>query len=505
MMDVATQPPPAKVLAVDRLHEAWPVAALTAAMGALVFWHLGRKSIWRDEGFSISTSLRSWPSLARLTIHKETNGALYAFTLKAWSAFGQSETALRSLSAVSVVALVPAVYSLTRRLASQRAALLAGALVVAHGSVVTYGQQIRTYGPSMLLAAVASILFVEEVRAPRWIMLVGWAAVSVALVYCHTMGITLIVGQLAALLLLPRADRHLVRRVGTAVIVGVLVSPVPILVSAHEEGQGLFALTLGMFRDVLYVMTGRAGAAGLVAFGLLAVLTAHAVPACRRAGDGWARWSLGYLMVASAVPAGLMVAYSAVRPVLIGRYLLFLLPGVLALGGIVLDHTLGGDRPKVLARPAVSVLVVLAILLGVGRGAWWWVSDGGVEDWRAAATVVFSEAKPGDAVLFANDSVRLFFEYYRGRIGHQSEPEPVYPPPAWGSYGTGDQTYASFTAAEADQALASHQRVWFVVGRKHAHVAEASTYLDQLAKEGVVTEVHWLGHDVHVVLAERHP
>ncbi len=84
----------------------------------------------------------------------------------------------------------------------------------------------------------------------------------------------------------------------------------------------------------------------------------------------------------------------------------------------------------------------------------YWYSDGSKEYWRATTRYVLSEATPEDRILFANYSVRLFFEYYRRFYQSGSLPQPVYPAERCVSYETVDQTYESFDREVVDKLVA---------------------------------------------------
>lgn len=78
-------------------------AAAFAILGFLELFRIGRWSLWADEAFSISTSDRSWESLAKLTYRSEATGSLYAVVLRLWLHIGRSEAWLRSFSTVCVL------------------------------------------------------------------------------------------------------------------------------------------------------------------------------------------------------------------------------------------------------------------------------------------------------------------------------------------------------------------------------------------------------------------
>jgi hypothetical protein len=88
-----------------------------------------------------------------------------------------------------------------------------------------------------------------------------------------------------------------------------------------------------------------------------------------------------------------------------------------------------------------------------------------IADWKSLATEVFENSKPTDAIVFANDSNRLLFEYYRPQhapLAGQA-PLPLYPIDPWGGFETGKQQYSVFPRAVIENAKDTRTRLWVVV------------------------------------------
>lgn len=124
-------------------------------------------------------------------------------------------------------------------------------------------------------------------------------------------------------------------------------------------------------------------------------------------------------------------------PLLLGRYVLFIVPAIAVLAGAGIDRAISSWRAPVPLRLLAATVVVIGTL----RGPIGWLVDGDVEDWRSAANLLFLEGEPDDAALFSNDTTRLFFEYYRHRAGDPAPPRSFWPNDPWGEYETGDEVY----------------------------------------------------------------
>ena len=250
----------------------WAAVGLITLLTAVVILPgIGRKSLWRDEGFSTSTVLRPWGSFFRLLMDHESNGVTYSVLLRAWSELGSSEGSLRTLSALAVLASIPLVALVGLALADRTVGVVAALLLALHGSVFAYGQMIRAYSFVVLFAVMATLLLVRDVRRPSNRLLVGWVVASLMLTYTNLVAAALVVCQVASLVALPASERQWRRRLTGAGVVIALTLPLGLLVTSHEEG-GLFEFGLGTLWDVLMVTTGRSGFAGIVGFAVLGVL-----------------------------------------------------------------------------------------------------------------------------------------------------------------------------------------------------------------------------------------
>jgi mannosyltransferase len=491
---------------VPTVTDAWarryvPAVAFATVLAAVnAFVGIGANSVARDEGFSISTSVRSWSSFVHLSATTETNAWLYATVLKAWSVLGTSPGLLRVPSALAFVATAPLVADLGRRLFSRGHGAIAAVLVAVNGSLLMFAQQIRGYAFAVAFAVAATIAFVIDVRRPSRLACAAWIALVAAAASCQLHTVTVVLPHLASLLVLPAAERRWRRRMGGLALAGVVVVPVAVAVSRHEEGQSLFSFRLGVFRDVLYTFSGRGGVIGVVVFAAaVAALFATVRGVARRPGAA-DRFALVLVAAWIVLPFTFLLAGSVVQPTLIGRYLLFCVPAMalaMALLIVRLWAVVGHRRP-------VAIAAVLALVVGSTVGSMSWHRDSHTEPWDDVAAYVFDTARADDRLVVANDSVRLYFEYERTRrTTTPAGPAPGYPADPWGRYETGDQRYLSPSTAELAAVASSATRLWVVVGHKHVDsdaMAERTKALDVTFR--VVEHRAFAGH-IDVYLYER--
>jgi mannosyltransferase len=135
----------------------WQIICVTVLGAFLRFYHIGVKSLWIDEAFSFrSTQLplsQIWGAQALV----EPNPPLYYTLLKLWIlCFGESETALRSLSAVNGILTIPLIYVLGRALGKQQLGFIAALLLAISPINIKFSQEARGY--SLLTLAITLVI-----------------------------------------------------------------------------------------------------------------------------------------------------------------------------------------------------------------------------------------------------------------------------------------------------------------------------------------------------------
>ncbi len=119
----------------------------------LRFYRLDAQSLWNDEGTSVAVAGRDPATIAR-DAARDIHPPLYYWLLHGWLRLtGDSEFAVRSLSALPGVGLVALTYALGRRLAGRWTGLAAAFLAAVHPFQIVYSQEARMY---MLLAVLTA-------------------------------------------------------------------------------------------------------------------------------------------------------------------------------------------------------------------------------------------------------------------------------------------------------------------------------------------------------------
>ena len=118
---------------------------ILALAAGLRFVELGAQSLWADEGNSAALATRSFAQISQDAAN-DIHPPLYYWLLRIWAqAFGHSEIALRSLSAVTGVLLILAVAELGRLLFNDAVGIGAGFIAALSPFQVYYSQEARMY------------------------------------------------------------------------------------------------------------------------------------------------------------------------------------------------------------------------------------------------------------------------------------------------------------------------------------------------------------------------
>ncbi len=173
------------MMEIDRRALRWPViaCAVIILIGAgLRFVQLGHASLWFDEGYTAWVASLTPREILRV-VRFDTAPPLYYLMLRGWvDAFGRSETAMRSLSAVCSTGALLAFYPIAVSILKEgRAVVLAVALFAVSEMQVAYAHEARFYALITLLSAINFLLVlgaVEESRPRRYAVMAAMWAVS---------------------------------------------------------------------------------------------------------------------------------------------------------------------------------------------------------------------------------------------------------------------------------------------------------------------------------------
>ncbi|MBL8778733.1 MAG: glycosyltransferase family 39 protein [Acidimicrobiales bacterium] len=467
----------------------WPVAPRTVALiatvlaGALSLFHLGHKSLWLDEGYSVGHARMPWGDFWTVLTEREANGALHSLILFPWLRVAEAEWWLRLPSALAMTATVPVLYLLVKRLFDERVGATAALLLAVNGFALQFAQEARSYALVMFMGTLSTLLYVAFVQDGRRGQWWAWVGVSVLLPYAHLFG-WLVLGVQATAALLRRGDlarptRRLVAGFATIAVLGGIV--LLLIATGEESGQaeGIPTVSPVRFLGVYARVAGNAGIPLLVVFAALAGYVAwvygRQLLPLRPFRPTEAQWGVLLLGVWLLLPPVAIGIVSPVQPLFGARYFIILVPAaatLLALG----IHTV----PKGWVRRVTAVVVGVLVV----AGAVGWYLRPSADDIRAAARVVAADARPGDAAVFLPWFEQLPFDAYAVRDGRiDGVVQPVWPDAGWGTFVPDHQDHPD--AEEITAVVEGADRLWLVVrdDRGEDDERDVVAYLEALGRD----------------------
>ena len=365
----------------------WLVGVLGALVAAgLLSWNLARPALWLDESASVVATQRSWGNLWHLFGGDETPLLPFYILLKAftwvlfslWPALTQHpELSYRLLPALAAATAAGVLAAWLTRRAGLPVALTATAVLLSTSGFSRYGQEVRPYAFTLLLAIVASAVWWRMVHSPSAVWMPAYALSVGGLVCTHMLSGLLLPAHLLASVIAVMPGRR--RRsfgltlAGAALGLGLAAPFLTFAVHAHGATQAVPPTAASFFHAIasLIVLTpSEHFGLGYVIPALALIGLIDAVRPLTAGGRGViARLAACWVLVPTAL---FVLAVLLKNNLLLGRYILFTLPGWSLLAGLgllrcaaVAAAVLRSDlRPSTFGRP-----VVVRVLTGAALGA----------------------------------------------------------------------------------------------------------------------------------------
>jgi len=444
---------------------------------------LDGQSLWRDEVDAIRFARFPLPDLLHTFVAPGQNGPLYFLLLRPWLGLaGQSEFALRFLSALFGVAAVPLAFCLARELFSSLPqaerdgiSFLAALLAAVSPYLVWYGQEGKMYSLVVALSLASLYGYLVALRRNRWYHWLAYLAATTAAFYVHLIAALLIPAQVLIFAL--GSWDHRARYKPWLLSLTALTLPylpllawqLPALRQVVDTGYRLFSppeMLLSLLADY---SLGVAPSVTIWAVAFFVVLLAAGLFLLARIPTaGRRRTALWVLLCWLFVPLFAFFLLNLRRPMFTTRYLIFILPAYLLL------LAAGVAAVGRLWRP-LALLSLAALLALNGLGLRSQVRTPLKADFRAATYYLVERLAPEDLVLFHIPYGRYSFDYYLDRWSdlHPGSPSPFLPSTAAGTgsgafyrWAEGLYTNAGMTPAEAAQQMAGaaygSEVVWLV-------------------------------------------
>ena len=327
---------PGAVAAKDIPVEVWITAALVLVAAVIRIIVINNQSLWEDEALTAYETRIPFGAMINTVLHVETTPPLYFVVIWIWAhLFGTGEVALRSVSTLAGIALVPVAYLCARDLISRWAGVVGAALVALNPFLIWYSQEARSYMLVALLTALSFLWFIRARRDPSARNLGWWAGWSALALMTHFFAGFLVAPEALWLLWLNRT-----RVVVVAVAVVALVQAAMLPFAGVDTTHG----------------------AGWI----------HSIPKTNRIADGIQEWGVSILFRRGSVLLGFLAG-----AIFVAVVALLLLRG-------------GDERTRAGAKPAVAIVsfVVVAPMALAYLGQDYWLDRNLIPAFVPLAVVV---------------------------------------------------------------------------------------------------------------------
>jgi mannosyltransferase len=354
----------------------WALPPLTAA--GLGVWRLGGPALWADELATWGAVRLSWSQLWQLTGSVDAVVLPYYALLKAYTALaGTGTIALRLPSVAAVTATAVVVAALGRRLAGDRAGLVAGLMFALIPGTSRYAQEARPYALTALFAALSLLFLIRLRERPDFTTVSGYAATTALTGLFHPLSAVLMLAAHAAAVI-GRGWRP----AGTWLAAAAIGSVPALVLSVRGLAQGAQVSWIRLLDgDALEAVPQNlfaSAAVGGIVLGLAAVGIRRGVPGVCVACAGF-------------IPPALLLVAGIWAPVWVGRYVLLAVPALAVLAGA---EAARAGRVQAATAIAVGVLFSYPMQLDLRSPA------GHGQDSARIAEIIGPRYLAGDVVVF---------------------------------------------------------------------------------------------------------
>ncbi|MBC7694178.1 MAG: glycosyltransferase family 39 protein [Burkholderiales bacterium] len=162
----------------------------------LSLYKIGDNSLWYDECFSIDWANDSISDIINFSL-KDINPPLYLIILHYWMLFfGESEIALRSLSALAASASCGLLFLFALRFFNWQTAIFSTLLFFTSNELYYYSQEGRTYGLVILFTVLSNFAYMSLVKNPNYKNAVLLGIFNAIIFYLHTLACFTFIGQI---------------------------------------------------------------------------------------------------------------------------------------------------------------------------------------------------------------------------------------------------------------------------------------------------------------------
>jgi uncharacterized membrane protein (UPF0136 family) len=356
-----------------------------------------------DESISIKQAQGDY-SQAFEAIKDDIHPPLYIILLHFWvKFFGTSELSSRFLSLVFGVLSVWIMYLLSRKLFSEKAALIAAALMAFSPIMIYYSQEARNYSLFVLLALLSFYFFINYIYKKNYKNQAAYCFFSLLLIYTHIFSFLIIFAQNIYILYRYKFKiKKLLNWFAGQLILLLLFMPwLPILFrQAHNKMYSwLPKPDLGMLaKTVIDFFGNRLNLSIFLILIIVIILTKKYKQLDKNKIFFLSSWII--------LPFLIVLCYSIIFPSLYHtRYMLFVLPAILIIFSLLIERI--SRKNKFFAYALLFIVIISSFVSIVNQ-----VNNTDKDNWRVVSDFIEKNAKGNDVVFIDPFYNQYPFTYY---------------------------------------------------------------------------------------------
>jgi len=406
----------------------WVALGALLSVTFVLMLNFPHNSFWYDEALTTYVATESWETLWRWCIDVDIQVPFHYVALRLWSTVaGESEFALRLLSAFAILLAAAAAINIGRRLGRQFGASLGvvcGVLLTLSLGTLWIAYEVRAYASALMLFTWATAFLLAALARPTAWRTIGYAALMAAALYTHYTALAGLVAHgvigsgVALFRLRARAWRAAISAILPIALAALIFAPwVPIMIARSSADRSFYSGQVAPDLSLRVLMGFRVlgrqddPEVALTWIGIyvlsitVGVLSGAALPSLRRA--------LGAGLALSAPPIAIMVLLLMINPKLTGRYFWTAWLGLDLLAAIALVAAISALSRDERARGALGLIAALVFVgtpqLSGERGT------PPKSDFRGAYAYICTQGAPEDVILLRDGTLFVAHAYY-GRL-----------------------------------------------------------------------------------------
>lgn len=185
------------------IKENYIVSIIVVIASILRLYHIDFQSVWLDEIHTINEASpnKSFSEVYNALLISEPHPPLYFFIMHVlFKIFGYTSFVARIFSALLGISGVISIFFLGKEMFNKRVGIYAMILVTINYFQLYYSQDARMYPMLFLTTTVSFIYLIKFIKSPSYKSAIGYALLSVLMIYSHFFALFVLVSQYLILL-----------------------------------------------------------------------------------------------------------------------------------------------------------------------------------------------------------------------------------------------------------------------------------------------------------------